>query len=76
MEVERQVAADRGLVLLPRTQTGNGQVFPPEGVVRDEDHATRGAMVQGPPDEALEKAQDPNIMREKFMQQGMKLREM
>ena len=28
------------------------------------------------PDEALEKAQDPNIMREKFQQLGMKLREM
>jgi twitching motility protein PilT len=27
------------------------------------------------PDEALEKAQDPNIMREKFLQAGMKLRE-
>ena len=27
------------------------------------------------PDEALEKAQDPNIMREKFLQLGMKLRE-
>jgi twitching motility protein PilT len=28
------------------------------------------------PDEALEKAQDPNVMREKFFQLGMKLREM
>src|SRR5688500_18990625 len=28
------------------------------------------------PDEALEKAQDPNIMREKFLQLGMKLREL
>ena len=28
------------------------------------------------PDEALEKAQDPNIMREKFLQMGIKLREM
>ena len=27
------------------------------------------------PDEALEKAQDPNVMREKFLQAGMKLRE-
>ncbi len=27
------------------------------------------------PDEALEKAQDPNLMREKFLQAGMKLRE-
>jgi twitching motility protein PilT len=27
------------------------------------------------PDEALEKAQDPNVMREKFLQLGMKLRE-
>jgi twitching motility protein PilT len=28
------------------------------------------------PDEALEKAQDPNVMREKFLQMGLKLREM
>ena len=28
------------------------------------------------PDEALDKAQDPNVMREKFLQLGMKLREM
>jgi twitching motility protein PilT len=28
------------------------------------------------PDEALEKSQDPNVMREKFVQLGMKLREM
>src|SRR5205814_10530619 len=28
------------------------------------------------PDEALEKAQDPNLMREKFTQMGIKLREM
>src|ERR1051325_10957517 len=28
------------------------------------------------PDEALEKAQDPNIMKEKFLQAGMKLREL
>ena len=27
------------------------------------------------PDEALEKAQDPNVMREKFLQAGLKLRE-
>ena len=27
------------------------------------------------PDEALEKAQDPNVMREKFLQAGMKLRD-
>jgi twitching motility protein PilT len=28
------------------------------------------------PDEALEKAQDPNVMREKFLQLGMKLRDL
>ncbi|PTX94349.1 type IV pilus twitching motility protein PilT [Opitutus sp. ER46] len=28
------------------------------------------------PDEALEKAQDPNVMREKFLQMGVKLREL
>jgi twitching motility protein PilT len=28
------------------------------------------------PDEALEKAQDPNLMREKFVQLGMKLKEL
>src|SRR5215208_2556489 len=28
------------------------------------------------PDEALDKAQDPNVMREKFLQLGMKLREL
>ena len=28
------------------------------------------------PDEALEKAQDPNVMREKFLQMGLKLREL
>ena len=28
------------------------------------------------PDEALEKAQDPTVMREKFVQAGMKLREL
>ena len=27
------------------------------------------------PDEALDKAQDPNFMREKFLQMGLKLRE-
>jgi twitching motility protein PilT len=27
------------------------------------------------PDEAVEKAQDPNLMREKFLQMGIKLRE-
>jgi twitching motility protein PilT len=28
------------------------------------------------PDEALEKSQDPNVMREKFLQMGLKLRDM
>jgi len=28
------------------------------------------------PDEALEKAQDPNVMREKFLQMGLKLRDL
>jgi hypothetical protein len=27
------------------------------------------------PDEAIDKAQEPNVMREKFLQMGLKLRE-